>query len=295
MARWGGLFLLLLALGACRDRGGGRDGLDQQVLAARESRLEARRAGADSADAGAPLARWVLPGSLNEISGLTINGAGNLVAHDDEDGTISELDYRTGVLLRQYRLGNVTADFEGIANTGDFLYLLVSNGELYQFRESAGTADVPYTIQDTRLGKECEFEGLGYEERANRLLLACKNVGVKELKDQLVIFRWSLREDAGDRLDRITVPMDQVAGPLNEKELHPSGIEVDPLTGNYVLLSSQERALVIITPDGKLVSSRHLPDTHDQAEGIAITPDSLLIISDEAVKQPATITVYRWP
>jgi hypothetical protein len=53
--------------------------------------------------------------------------------------------------------------------------------------------------------------------------------------------------------------------------------------------------VLVITPDGAVVSVRSLPPGHDQPEGIAITADSILIVSDEAVRKPAAITLYRWP
>jgi hypothetical protein len=31
------------------------------------------------------------------------------------------------------------------------------------------------------------------------------------------------------------------------------------------------------------------------AEGVAITGDNILIISDEVSRSPSTITLYRWP
>jgi len=43
-----------------------------------------------------------------------------------------------------------------------------------------------------------------------------------------------------------------------------------------------------------VVRSEPLPGNHHQAEGVAVTKDSLLIISDEATSKPAAITVYRW-
>jgi hypothetical protein len=42
------------------------------------------------------------------------------------------------------------------------------------------------------------------------------------------------------------------------------------------------------------VRSQPLPDGHRQAEGVAITQDSLLLVSDEANVKPPAITVYRW-
>ena len=36
------------------------------------------------------------------------------------------------------------------------------------------------------------------------------------------------------------------------------------------------------------------PGDHRQAEGVAITPDSILLVSDEANVKPPAITLYRW-
>jgi uncharacterized protein YjiK len=69
---------------------------------------------------------------------------------------------------------------------------------------------------------------------------------------------------------------------------------IDPFTKNYVLIASHEKGLVVISPDGEVVRSVPLPAGHNQAEGVAITKDSLLLISDEAHMTPAAITVYRW-
>ena len=62
-----------------------------------------------------------------------------------------------------------------------------------------------------------------------------------------------------------------------------------------MLIASQQSALIEISPAGVVLMSRALPGTHDRAEGVAITRDSILIISDEAVKRPAVVTLYRWP
>ena len=55
-----------------------------------------------------------------------------------------------------------------------------------------------------------------------------------------------------------------------------------------------EKAYVVVTPEGDVVKSEPLPGDHRQAEGIAITKDSLLLVSDEANVTPPKLTVYRW-
>ena len=69
---------------------------------------------------------------------------------------------------------------------------------------------------------------------------------------------------------------------------------IDPFTRNYVIVASHEKGLAVVTPDGDVVRSGPLPGDHRQPEGVAITKDSLLLISDEANVMPAAITLYRW-
>jgi uncharacterized protein YjiK len=290
------LTTLLLPALACRgSQGAAADG-DSTDLAAREARLNQARSTPDTGVWGTPLARWVLPQNMNEISGLALAPDGRLFAHPDERAVISELDYRRGVVVKQFLLGRrgVQGDFEGIAIAGEVMYLLTSNGKIFEFREGANAASVEYSVHDLELGKECEFEGLAYDSSINSLLLACKHVGIDQLKDHLVIYRWSLAESAGERLTRIATPVGDLISQNGWKEFRPTGLEVDPFTGNY-LITTAERAVITVNPEGAILETRLLPTSHDQPEGIAITRDSMLIISDEAVTKPAVITLYRWP
>lgn len=272
--------------------------MDSTEVAKREARLAVALASFDSGTPrGEAIARWVLPQDLAEISGLALTADARLFAHGDEQGRISEIDYRRGVVIKRFMIGKqpVRADFEGITVATDVVFLLTSNGKLYEFREGANGERVPYTVHDTRLGRECEFEGVAFDPAINSLLLACKNVGRKSLREFLVIYRWKLRGVSGPRLSRLTVPLARVIGSNGWKGLHPSDITVDPSSGHYVLVASQEQALVEITPAGALIFSRPLPKDLGQAEGVAITQDSLLIVADEAARRPAVITLYRWP
>ncbi len=291
--------LTLLAGSACRPGHRAASApVDSAEIGQREVRLAAVLARPDSgATRGAPVARWVLRGDLKEISGLALTTDGRLFAHGDERGQVSEVDYRHGVVVKRFMLGSkgVHADFEGIAVAGDIMFLLSSNGKLYEFQEGADGAQVEYIVHDTRLGHECEFEGVAYDPKLNALLLACKRVRTEgPLQDSLVIYRWQLPSGIGSRPSRLTVPLTQVIGSNKWKGLHPSDITVDPVSGNYVLVSAEERALIEITPAGVVVFSRPLPASLEHTEGVAITRDSILILSDEAGQKPAAISLYRW-
>jgi len=291
-----------IAAGACRQADAARREAhaDSTTLVQRETRLEHSLSqrdttARDSTAERKAVARWVMPRDLDELSGIALTRDGRLLAHGDERGQISEIDYRRGVVTKQFVVGHPTikADLEAITVADGFVYLLASNGTLYEFREGANGERVDYSTHDTRLGKECEFEGIAFDSTLNSLLLACKNVRIEHLRDHLVIYRWRL-DGSGPRLSRLTVPLKDILKSLGEKKLHPSDITVDPLTGNYVLIAN-EKVIVGITPGGQVVFSRKLPGDHDQPESIAITKDSILIIGDEAKHRPAVITLYPWP
>ena len=214
-----------------------------------------RRPSAHPTPAEPAIARWLLPQELKEISGLALTGDGRLLTHGDQRGEVFEIDYRRGVVVKQFALGKPTVhdDFEAITVVGDTVILLASNGKLYMFREGANDARVEYTIHDTGLGRECEFEGLAFDPARHALLLACKIVQTKSLQDSLVIFRWNLRERE-DALPSLTVPLTQVIGSNGWDGFHPSDITIDPFNGNYVIIAGREKALVEITPAGAVVS-----------------------------------------
>jgi uncharacterized protein YjiK len=271
--------------------------LHSKTAVARETRLEKALTNPEAAVSEEPLAQWVLPAPLREISGLALTKDGYVLTHGDEIGEIWEVDYRRGILVKHFWLGDgtVKGDFEGITIANDVVFLMASNSKIYEFREGADGAHVPYKEYDPGLKKDCEFESIVYDPTINSLVLACKHIHDKDVHDALLLFRWSLTGDSTSRLTRLVVPIGDVLRARGWKNLHPSDITIDPFTGDYVLVASLEKALIEITPAGSVVFARPLPEGHQQAEGVAITKDSILLVSDEAKQGPAIITLYKWP
>ena len=288
------LGILVTVAGCAPEREAGA--AQKSELELREERL-ARRLNSPAAPAAkpAPLAKWVLPAELREVSGLALTSDGRLLAHNDEQGRVHVIDPRRGVVLKVFTVGDpaARADFEGITLALGQIYLLASNGNLYQFEEGGDKQTVRFRMHDAHLGRECEFEGVAYEADSAWFLMPCKVVGLKNLQGNLVIYRW--RPAGSDPPVPMVIPFSKVVASLGLKDIHPSDITIDPATGNYVLISAQEEALIEITPAGEPVRALRLPGDLKQPEGIAITTDSILIVSDEAKKTAATITLYRWP
>lgn len=273
---------------------------DSVLFSQRQARLDWSLAHPDSVAADKPIALWKLPDRLQETSGLVLTGDGRLLTHGDERGKVFQIDYRRGVIVKEFDVGSpeIHGDFESITLVGDTVLLFTSDGILYRFPEGADKAVVPYTRLDTELGSECEFEAMVFDASSSSLLLACKKVHDKALKDSLVIFRYPLAPVPVGRkvkVSHLAVPLARIIGPNGWDGFHPSDMTIDPINGNYVLLASLEKALLELTPAGEVIFARPLPPGHDQAKGLAITKDHILIISDEAKGGPALITLYRWP
>ena len=128
---------------------------------AREQRLEKALDDHNAALAGKPLARWILPAALREISGLALTQDGRLLSQGDEMGEIWELDYRRGILVKHFFLGDkaVKGDFEGIAVAGTTVFMLTSSGKIYQFREGANETHVAYSMVETGLKSAVRVRG----------------------------------------------------------------------------------------------------------------------------------------
>jgi len=78
------LAICLLAAGACRRGPDDLATVDSSVVAvARATRLQRELASNDPTWQTTPLARWVLPRELREISGLTLSKDGRLLAQTD--------------------------------------------------------------------------------------------------------------------------------------------------------------------------------------------------------------------
>jgi uncharacterized protein YjiK len=291
-----GLVLLLCAmpcLAACRDTPKARAAELQKIAVARKNELANRLKAANKNDA-LPVAMWIMPPLLREISGLTLTSRGTVFTHDDNTGRVSEIDPKTGILIKSFSLlGNQKEDFEAITIAGNDIYLMASDGKLFRFREGADGQQVSFQMFDTGLGKLCEFESLAYEADSTRLVMVCKRILDKQAPKDLVIYRMPLPLNRAT-FSIVQVPIKQVVGSNKWKGFRPSDITIDPFTRNYVIIASHEKGLVVLTPDGDVVRSEPLPGDHRQPEGVAITRDSLLLISDEANVNPAAITLYKW-
>lgn len=238
--------------------------------------------------------QWKLPKRLREISGLALTADERLLAVTDEKAIVYELDYLHGKIIKSFALGDpvVRADFEGIAVLGDTIWLLTSDGILFAAAEAPDGHSVRYQEFDTGSGDYCELEGLGQDRETGTLILACKEGRVK--KKDLMIFEWSASASGIEHIRDIAVPGRSIRSMIDKKRISPSGIAVDPKTGERVLVAARQYALVRLTADGALLEAIILEkkSRHKQAEGIEITRDGRMLIADEGGGGRARLAVY---
>lgn len=244
-----------------------------------------------------PTRQLKLPKRLREISGLAMLGENRLLAHDDERGVVSEIDYLDGSIVKRFELGGprgrVADDLEGIAAAGSMLYLVSSTGRLYEFSEGADGATVPYKRYETGVGRLHEIEGLAYDPDQRVLLLVSKNPRNPRQEDQIAIYRWSPDTRQLVEEERILIEASALARRIDRTKFQPSGIERHPVSGNYFVVAARQHAVAEITPRGKVLAVNTLKaGRHRQAEGISFAADHTMVIADEGSGKRATLSFY---
>ena len=237
-----------------------------------------------------------LPNALQEVSGLAATADGRVFAHGDEHAVIAQIDACAAKVSKAFALGKppLHSDFEGIAIAGERFFLITSSGFLYEFREGADGAAVPFSVMDTGFGKVCELEGLAYDSSERTLLSGCKETARPELRSQLVVLRWSLDRRAPAVPPSLTVPLSDVVKASGTKGFRTTSIERDALTGHYILVAGPERAMIELTTKGVVIGGRALKrELHPQPEGVTLVGDSILVIADEGDTGRGVTTCYR--
>lgn len=232
---------------------------------------------------------------LDEISGLAFNNS-KLFAHNDEKGTIFEIDNITAQIKKSFFLGRwtVIADFEGIAFADSFFYLITSDGVLYKFKEGKEGEAVDYEIIKTGLSSKFEIEGLCFDPETNSLLFACKDYPGKGYKGYRAVYSFSLKDFKTSRKPRFLISLKDLKREYNIKNFFPSGIERHPSGDSFFIISAKDDAAIVeISKKGEILHAVDIKNSlYKQPEGITFDQDGVLIIADEANARKPTLTKY---
>ena len=246
-----------------------------------------------------PAAReFYLPQGLTEISGLAVASSHSVFAHDDNYGIVYEVDLDSGRVLRAFALGKPTVkgDFEDIAVRAGTVYLLASDGRLFEAPIGEHRQRVRYNVYDTGVGTHCETEGLVNGPKDGEFLILCKKPHQDKLKDRLVIYLWSLDDRVPVSSPWLSVPLDGLVEPLDQANFHPSAFYWQRDPGRFLIISAKGHTAIEIDEQGKLIDRVKLDKgAHPQPEGLTLMPDGRLVISDEGTRGHGKIAIYDPP
>jgi uncharacterized protein YjiK len=237
-----------------------------------------------------------LPKELNEASGLTFTHDGRLLGHNDEQGIIYEIDFRTGAIRQRFSLGKYVVyrdDLEDIAAKkggarGDTIFMVNSSGVILRFLPGKDGEKVDFQTFKTPLSIRNDVEGLAYDPATDCLLLACKGeagIGFRSSvpANHRAVYAFSLKTYKLLPQPRFLIPIAKITAQIKEKDFAPSAIARHPRTGNFLVLAARGNAIVELDAGGNLLGLSSLPKSlHPQPEGLAITPDGTLVICNEA-------------
>ncbi|MCK8490355.1 SdiA-regulated domain-containing protein [Spirosoma sp. RP8] len=221
----------------------------------------------------APDETYTLPKALEEISGLTYYKNDQLLCVQDEEAVVYVFDTKKKAVVKDFGFGGY-GDFEGIEYVNDEVYVLESNGNLFRFKPES--TQIGRTKTD--LPKKTEVEGLGYDPKTKRLLIAVKNGGPSSDK---TVYSFNLLNKAVFKDMSLNDEQLEGAG-IDPKSYKPSGIAVHPITGEWYILTSAGKRLLITNRQAKIIYSEPLdPKQYRQPEGICFAPNGDLFIASE--------------
>jgi uncharacterized protein YjiK len=222
---------------------------------------------------------WKLPASLREISGITCLDENRLACIQDEKGVLFIYNLIYDSVEKEIPFaGNF--DFEGITLVGKTIYAIRSNGILYSIKNyNSG----PPTVAEikTWLTVKQNAEGLCYDQKRNRLLIAIKG-GDPAGEDYKGIYAYDLRTQRLNRKPILKINFNDPVWNNTGHKMQPSDLAINPLTGDIYIIDGEIPSLLIMSSNGEHKKLYHL-DTKDfhLPEGIAFSKTGQLFICNE--------------
>lgn len=232
--------------------------------------------------------QWTLPPVLREASGLALAQPGFLYTHNDESGDIYRVSINNGSVVKTASISwpSVKADYEGIAMTPRGLFLVTSNGHLYQvdeFNPDQSNQVVGARRISTGLGKRCELEGLHFLD--GKLLMPCKEALKKPYRKRLVVFAFDLETEEVSEF--LSLAAEDVEG-INR---FPS-TAIDATNSHFYIIS--ENHLIMVDRETHAASSIALNDKlHRQVEGLSIMEDGTILLVEDRRRGISKLTRYQ--
>ncbi len=260
-----------------------------------------------------PARRWILPPQLHEVSGIAQIDSVTFACVQDEEGIIFFYDTRSGRVVRQLPFAGA-GDYEGITRNGKSLYVLRSDGVLFEI--SGFSSQSPETVlHPTRIPAR-NNEGLCYDAGNNRLLIGCKGK-VDDLpgnRDRRFVYAFDLVSGALDpqpvfefnipELSEFAIRAG-VIPPWRDKKngqtvpssvrLNTSEIALHPITRELYFLSATDHLLMITDMMGNIRRMERLDaQLFNKPEGITFLENGDMLVTNEGQRGVPTLLLFRY-
>lgn len=264
-------------------------------------------------DLAAPDARLVLPDALREVSGITPLDATRVACIQDEKGILFIYDIEKHELDKK-RSFEIDGDYEGIARVDKVMYVLRSDGTLFEI-SNFDSKHAQVTRYATSVPGN-DHEGLCYDRENNRLLIACKDKSGKgrKYRDKRDIYGFDLKTKTLSRTavftfdvptmeqfardHHIELPQETEADDQSREpkiKFRTSDIGIHPLTRKLYVLSAADHLLFIFDKHGRLEQIEPLDvRVFNKAEGIAFLDSGDMLITNEGEDGQATLLRFNY-
>jgi uncharacterized protein YjiK len=244
-----------------------------------------------------------LPEELSEISGITFLNDTVLAAIQDEEGMLYYYNLKQNKIIKVQTFAG-PGDYEDLVKVGNDMYVITSDGLISQIKNFESSNPILKTFP-TPFNKKNDIEGLGYDAKNNRLLIAPKEHGLNKDQTTKQIYGFDLKtmtfqpdpiytihlneiesQFHGDALEESSKKFLKALGNQNmNKVFRPSALTINERTGELYVLSSINGLILIVSPKSEIKKIiQFTGPEYKQPEGIAFSSNNKLYISNEGDK-----------
>jgi hypothetical protein len=253
-----------------------------------------------------------LPFELREISGLTNLPENQIACVQNEHGIIFIYNLDKDSIIGQFQFG-IDGDYEGLSRVDSTYFLLRSDATLLEVSSPWDTA----TVSETKLNLPAwDNEGLCFDERDNRLLIAPKSKLGKgpEFKDTRAIYSIDLTSKELNEAPLFLISIAEIESFANAHNLElpqkvnkqsqdsisslkfmPSSLAVHPKSDDIYIISAVDQTMAVFNKAGKLLNYMRLdPKLFNKPEGITFLENGDMIITNEGQMGVPTLLRFNW-
>ncbi|GAA4306926.1 hypothetical protein GCM10023149_00370 [Mucilaginibacter gynuensis] len=243
-------------------------------------------------------AKYALPVSLTEISGLAFyKGDPKVIyAHEDETGKLFYFGWGDKD-VKHVKFGN-HGDYEDIAICKEQVIILRSDGVLFIFPFSEARAgNITHVSTQADILPKGEYESLYADEKTGLVYILTKNSKADKKQKQTNGFIFSLSaKGTVTKTGEFSIPVDDIANLTDDKKrikFAPSALAKNTRTNEWYIVSSVNKLLVVTDANWKVKQTYPLaPSLFPQPEGIAFDKQNNLYISNEGGLGSGTILKF---